>query len=94
MRLRRLERKLKLPKEVVKKLSLQFDKTNEFRVGKCQLISDWDVEALTNAEHEPVQDHIFQVTMVVPLDSFTPDHYKLKREIACDRFLSGIHRLL
>lgn len=40
MRLRRLERKLKLPKEVVKKLSLQFDKTNEFRVGKCQLISD------------------------------------------------------
>lgn len=41
MRLKRLEKKLKLPKEAIEKLSLQFDKaTTEFKVGKCQLISD------------------------------------------------------
>lgn len=41
MRLKRLERKLKLPTEAMEKLGLQFDKeTTEFKVGKCQLISD------------------------------------------------------
>jgi len=40
MRLKRLEKKLKLPKEAMKKLSSQFNKaTTEFKVGKCQLIS-------------------------------------------------------
>lgn len=42
MPLKRLERKLKLPQEAIEKLALQFhDKdATEFKVGKCQFISD------------------------------------------------------
>lgn len=41
MRLKKLERKLKLPKEAIKKLSMHYDKTTaEFKVGRCQNILD------------------------------------------------------
>lgn len=43
MPLKRLGRKLRLPAQAIEKLGLQFhDKeTTQFKVGKCQLISDY-----------------------------------------------------
>ena len=35
MRLKRLEKKLKLPMASTKKLNLQFNISTEYRVGKC-----------------------------------------------------------
>lgn len=40
MRLRRLEKKLKLPKASTKTLNLQFNKSTEYRVGKCLMEAD------------------------------------------------------
>ena len=40
MRLKRLEKKIKLLKEAMKRQGLQFSKATEFKVGKCSKMSN------------------------------------------------------